>query len=148
MLLQGLNQHLLEGRDLLQISLNVTDINTAESAGEEETFIINSCMYLYNIGYHACGITHNPVCMWYAAFVRVTVHVCSSIRTDYIATYVLVCGSPYLSVGWSERRYEPRRLCSSLEYSLSASRMFWRTWQRHDPQTHTHRSEYLLQRVM
>lgn len=31
MLLQGLNQHLLEGRDLLQISLNVTDVYAADS---------------------------------------------------------------------------------------------------------------------
>lgn len=30
MLLQGLDQHLLEGGDLLQVSLNVTDVNTAE----------------------------------------------------------------------------------------------------------------------
>lgn len=33
----------------------------------------------------------------------------------------------YLSVGWRQRRYEPRTLCSSLENSVSASRMFWRT---------------------
>lgn len=56
MLLQGLNQHLLEGRDLLQISLNVTDVGNAESAqrgkGEEETFRLNprmSCMYSSNM---------------------------------------------------------------------------------------------------
>lgn len=36
-LLQGLDQHLLEGGDLLQVSLNVTDVNTAEPEQRGDT---------------------------------------------------------------------------------------------------------------
>lgn len=37
-----------------------------------------------------------------------------------------------MSVGCSECRYEVSRLWSSLEYSVSVSRMFWRTWMERD----------------
>lgn len=38
-LLQGLNQHLLKGWNLLQISLNVADVHAAESAKKEESWM-------------------------------------------------------------------------------------------------------------
>lgn len=38
-LLQGLNQHLLKGWNLLKISLNVADVHAAESAKKEESWM-------------------------------------------------------------------------------------------------------------
>lgn len=68
MLLQGLDRHLLEGRDLLQIPLNVADVGAAESAenrGAERPPLVNHlCTFFsmyyaflcpFKTRYHACG---------------------------------------------------------------------------------------------
>lgn len=66
MLFQGLNQHLLEGWDLLQISLNVTDVNTAESALTAESSRKNSTNK--SIYLPSCNIYGTVICVQWICY--------------------------------------------------------------------------------
>lgn len=61
MLLQGLNQHLLESGDLLQISLDVTDVNAVEPVREERAIhIMRKIAFKMQI----CECKNNSTCLW------------------------------------------------------------------------------------